>query len=57
MKSYGFVLHARSGSSRKWIHTRTQAALMMHEPHPGSILKSYQVRAALEFLKSEGYLP
>lgn len=53
---FGFELHAGSGSGRKFIQSKSHAVLMMHEPHPGSVLKSYQVRAALDFLRQEGYL-
>ncbi len=54
--SFGFELHTGSGSSRNFIHPATKAVLMMHEPHPGSILKAYQVRAAIDLLMSEGYI-
>ncbi len=53
LSSLGFELHAGSGSSRKFIHPVTKATLMMHEPHPGSILKAYQLRAAIDFLREE----
>ena len=53
---FGFELRAGGGSSRKFIHAQTGAILMMHEPHPGSILRAYQVRAAVDLLKQEGYI-
>ena len=56
LASLGFELRATDGSNRKFIHAQTGVILMMHEPHPGSILKAYQVRAALDFLKQEGYI-
>ncbi len=56
MDSFGYLARSGDGSSRKFIHPSTGAVLMMHEPHPGSILKAYQVRAALKFLTQEGHL-
>ena len=57
LSGFGFRMHAGSGSSRKFIHVSTQVTLMLHEPHPGNILKSYQVRAVLDLLRAEGYIP
>jgi hypothetical protein len=28
----------------------------MHQPHPAKILKAYQVREAIRFLKQEGHI-
>ena len=57
MNALGFELKTTGGSGRKFIHPETGAALFMHEPHPSGILKAYQVRAVLQFLRQEGKLP
>lgn len=54
MARLNYELKSSGGSSRKFIHRTTQATLMLHEPHPGSILKVYQVRDVIRFLRQEG---
>lgn len=56
MTALGYELRTTGGSGRKFIDPATGAALFMHEPHPSSILKGYQVRAAIQFLRQEGKL-
>jgi predicted RNA binding protein YcfA (HicA-like mRNA interferase family) len=56
LAGFGFELVKGNGSSRKFIHPATKVVLMMHEPHPGNILKAYQVRAALDLLRAEGHI-
>jgi predicted RNA binding protein YcfA (HicA-like mRNA interferase family) len=56
LAGFGFELVKGNGSSRKFLHPSTKVVLMMHEPHPGNILKAYQVRAVLDFLKAEGHI-
>jgi predicted RNA binding protein YcfA (HicA-like mRNA interferase family) len=57
MNALGFELRTIGGSGRKFIQPETGATLFIHEPHPGSILKAYQIRAAIQFLRQEGKLP
>ena len=56
MGQLGYALKTSGGSGRKFIHPGTKATLMLHEPHPGSILKVYQVRDVLKFLRQENHL-
>ncbi len=56
MSSLSFEMERSSGSGRKFINADTQATLFIHEPHPAKVLKSYQLRDAVHFLKEEGYL-
>jgi hypothetical protein len=56
MEHFGFELKTGGGSGRKFIHPETRATLFMHEPHPSSILKVYQVRDAVAFLTKEGFI-
>lgn len=56
MTRLNYDLKFAGGSGRKFIHRSTQATLMLHEPHPGSILKVYQVRDVIRFLRQEGAL-
>ena len=57
MLSFGFELKKSGGSARKFIHRETRATLMMHQPHPSNVLKQYQVKAAIDFLRQEKYIP
>ena len=56
MTRLDYELKTTGGSGRKFIHRTTRAALMLHEPHPASILKVYQVRDVIRFLRQEGAL-
>ena len=55
MKSLGYELKTTGGSGRKFIHPEHKT-LFIHEPHPGTILKTYQVRDAIHLLVQEGLL-
>jgi hypothetical protein len=57
MNALGFELRTTGGSGRKFIRPETGATLFIHEPHPASILKAYQIRAVIQFLHQEGKLP
>jgi len=54
MEAFGYELKTTGGSGRKFIHPRTGATLFLHEPHPAKVLKAYQVKDAINFLKQEG---
>ena len=56
MQHFGFELKTTGGSGRKFIHRETRATHFVHEPHPSSVLKTYQVRDAVAFLTKEGFL-
>ena len=45
-----------SGSGRKFVNPATEGTLFIHEPYPAKLLKSYQMRDAIHFLKKEGLL-
>lgn len=53
----GYELRASGGSSRKFYDPATQALFFMHEPHPSKILKAYQVRAVIQFLRQQRRIP
>ena len=38
------------GSRRRFYNADTQAAILLHKPHPGNILKSYQLKEVIEQL-------
>jgi len=52
MTGLGYELKTSGGSSRKF--ARSANAFFIHEPHPQKILKPYQVRGVLEFLRLQG---
>lgn len=56
MRMFGYDLKKSSGSSRRFIHPDTKVLLFMHEPHPTKVLKAYQVRDALDFLKEQKHI-
>jgi hypothetical protein len=56
MTALGLKMEESSGSGRKFIHIKTEATLFIHEPHPAKILKQYQVRDAVYFLRTEGFI-
>ena len=56
MESFHYELKTGGGSSRKFIHRFTRATFMIHEPHPAKVLKAYQIRDAIAFLKQEKHL-
>lgn len=56
MEVFEYELKTTGGSGRKFIHPETQATLFMHEPHPAKVLKAYQIREAIRFLKQESHI-
>ncbi|HEX6770788.1 MAG TPA: type II toxin-antitoxin system HicA family toxin [Acidobacteriaceae bacterium] len=53
MKACGYELTTTGGSGRKFIDHETGATAFLHEPHPGNILKAYQIRDILSHLEQE----
>jgi hypothetical protein len=53
MAGLGYELRTAGGSSRKFLDPATKTLFFMHEPHPSKILKAYQVRAVIQFLRNE----
>lgn len=49
----GFELRTSGGSGRKFFDPATKALFFLHEPHPSKILKAYQIRALIQFLRKE----
>jgi hypothetical protein len=56
MKKLGYrqVKSGRTGGSRRRFVHKTYAPISIHEPHPQSILKKYQVDLIVEALEREG---
>ncbi|MCB5194719.1 type II toxin-antitoxin system HicA family toxin [Deefgea salmonis] len=54
MSQHGFELHTGAGSARKFIYKKTNYPFAIHEPHPGSIMKPYALKAAVSALKDVG---
>lgn len=53
MTACGYELKTTGGSGRKFIEVETGATAFLHQPHPGNILKAYQVRDILRHLEQE----
>lgn len=45
-----------SGLRVAWLNESGKHIIRLHKPHPGNILKSYQVNQILDELKSEGLI-
>lgn len=52
----GFQERSGSGSRRSFYHPGSGDVIYLHEPHPGSIMKLYQLRDIRNYLKERGYL-
>ncbi len=57
MLALGYELRTTGGSDRKFFDPATKALLFLHEPHPVRILKAYQIRAVIRFLRRERKIP
>ena len=53
MIALGYEVRTSGGSGRKFFDSATKALFFLHEPHPSKILKAYQVRAVIQFLRKE----
>ena len=45
-----------SGSRVAFVQSKTKHIIRLHKPHPGSILKKYQMSLIYEELKSQGVI-
>ncbi|WP_262927377.1 type II toxin-antitoxin system HicA family toxin [Phytohalomonas tamaricis] len=55
LRSLGYRLKTASGSRRKFIDEEKRK-ILLHEPHPGNILKAYQIENVLIALEEHGKL-
>ena len=51
---FGYELHTNNGSSRSFVNDKKQV-FYIHEPHPGTIMKPYTIKKAIEWLTEQGY--
>ncbi|HCC57852.1 MAG TPA: hypothetical protein DEQ47_11445 [Solibacterales bacterium] len=56
LRGFGYELEKGSGSRRKFYCAETQALICLHEPHPQSTLKMYQLDELIQHLKERGLL-
>ncbi len=56
MIKHGFELHKGSGSRRKFVHEESGLTVALHEPHPGKILKRYQLQDVIDGLRETGVM-
>ncbi len=52
LNHFGYTEITGSGSKRKFVHTQ-YTTIRLHEPHPRSILKKYQIDLIYTALKEE----
>lgn len=53
LKHYGYKLRNGKGSRRRFIDDEKQK-ILLHEPHPGNILKEYMIDDVIDRLKEHG---
>ncbi|TFF38881.1 type II toxin-antitoxin system HicA family toxin [Mucilaginibacter psychrotolerans] len=55
---YGYkeLTGGKTGGSRRRFVDGDNHMLRLHKPHPGSILKEYSLRDAIEHLKASGHI-
>jgi hypothetical protein len=56
LKSFGFKEQQGSGSRVVFSNERIKHNIKLHKPHPGNILKRYQIDLIIQELKSNGLL-
>lgn len=57
MIALGYEMKTSGGSGRKFLDPVSKALLFLHEPHPSKVLKAYQVREVIQFLRKERRMP
>lgn len=45
-----------SGSRVAFVHTQTKHIIRLHKPHPGNIMKLYQIDELIETLRNQGVI-
>ncbi len=59
LRYYGYHRNNKgrtSGSRVMFASNDSQARILLHKPHPGNVLKGYQIRQIIDFLMQEGLL-
>ena len=59
LEHYGYVQNNKgktSGSRVIFTNSTNNTGIRLHRPHPGNILRDYQVKQIIEFLTQEGLL-
>jgi predicted RNA binding protein YcfA (HicA-like mRNA interferase family) len=54
LKSYGYIEKQGSGSRVKFFLKDPRNLIIIHKPHPGEILKDYQIKDIIKNLKTIG---
>jgi len=56
LKKLGYELLHGSGSSRKFVNREKKSIIMLHEPHPQTVLKDYALKIIIAELKERGII-
>jgi hypothetical protein len=56
LRNFGYKEEQGSGSRVVFSNERIKHHIKLHKPHPGNILKSYQIDLIIQELKSNGLL-
>lgn len=56
MNHFGYEEIKGGGSRRKFINSKTNVSISLHEPHPRPELKMYAIDIVIEHLREEGLI-
>lgn len=56
LESMGFEIVRGKGARRKFKHKETSALIILHEPHPSKVMKTYAIEEIISTLKEGGFL-
>ena len=56
LEHLGYEMLTNSGSRRKFVHTRTKALIICHEPHPSPDVDKGCIAAVVAHLEEHGFI-
>jgi len=56
LSSFDYLEDTSGKSSVTWVHAKTKHIIRLQKPHPGKILKAYQMNQILQELVKEGLI-
>lgn len=56
LKHCGYELIKGAGSSRKFVNRELNSLIMIHEPHPQTVLKDYALKIIITELRERGFV-
>ena len=56
MRGFGYLVSQGSGSRVMFFNEKLKHNIKLHKPHPGNIMKKYQIDLVINELKAKGIL-